>query len=210
MAMRRKALQLLFGAVLVGALIDGVVRFALGATATGSAPRTVALGQFPRALAADVATGHVFVAGDNAMGTNKVAMLDASSGAVLNAPLVHGAPWALAVDSRHGHAFVADAGVPGVSVIDTRTGALVRTVPLIGAPNAIAVDARAARVFVTGNNQAGFMSMLDARTGAVLHQYPSHASPHLLVADETRGHVFVTNDDYTLDMLNSTTGAHIR
>jgi YVTN family beta-propeller protein len=206
MAMRRTALRLVF----VGALIGGVVYVALAMTATDPALRTVALGQFPRALAADVTTGHVFVASDSAMYTNEVAMLDASSGAVLNAPLVRGAPWALAVDSRHGHAFVANAGAPSVSVIDTRTGALVRTVPLIGAPNAIAVDARTARVFVTGNNQAAFMGILDARTGTALRQYPSHAGPHLLVADETLGRVFVTNDDYTIDTLNGAMGARLR
>jgi YVTN family beta-propeller protein len=83
----------------------------------------------PRTVAVDEKTGRVFVANGagppgqgNVTVGGSVSVLDARSGAVLSTVPVGLAPFALAVDEKHGLVFVANQRDNNVSVLDARTG----------------------------------------------------------------------------------------
>jgi YVTN family beta-propeller protein len=73
----------------------------------------------------------------------------------------------VAIDTRTGHAFVANAQGDSVSVLDTATGVLRHTIA-VGTPVAVvAVDARRGHAFV-GTIAGGTVRMLDAQREALL------------------------------------------
>lgn len=132
-------------------------------------------------------------------------------------------PFAVAVDTRTRHVFVASGGLtiagqilgPGsVSMLDATTGALLRTTPLpstrgfgpLSDPQALAVDERSNRVFVALNRRAaattagtegpGLVSILDATTGALLHTTVVGFLPWAVVVDERANRAFVSYEGY--------------
>ncbi|HWE64305.1 MAG TPA: hypothetical protein VHB98_21545, partial [Chloroflexota bacterium] len=146
---------------------------------SGRVLRTVTVGPDPGLLAVDAAAGRVLVlhgwdgqgsaeqAGASSRGTD---VLDASSGTVI-ARLAAGTiapqslwlaphPQLVAVDERHGHAFVMDRaadarlGDPAtgrVSMLNDRGAQVLRSLPVAPFPVAVAVDAKASRLFVVNH-----------------------------------------------------------
>lgn len=115
----------------------------------------------------DEKTGRVFFAENSA--SDRVAMLDARSGALLRSISVDGAPVAAALDVVAGRVLVVIAGPVRntVSVLDARTGAVLRSAALPWTPTGIAVDVKTHRAFVTYSNSMQ-VSVLDSTSGALL------------------------------------------
>jgi YVTN family beta-propeller protein len=137
---------------------------------SGRVLHTVAVGLYPALVAVDEPAGRVLVvhgwggvaaaAGGSSGGGTDV--LDARSGrllatlalgAVAPESLVDGPPLLVAVDARHGRAFVLErvAGEPAlgrVRILDDRKARVLRSVPVAPFPVALAVDASAGRLFV--------------------------------------------------------------
>jgi YVTN family beta-propeller protein len=143
---------------------------------SGRVLRTVAVGPNPALLAVDAPAGRVLVvhgwggpgsADQEGTGSRGTDVLDARSGTVV-ARLAAGTgappslwlaphPQLVAVDERHGHAFVMDRAAdarPGdytagrVSVLDDRVARVLRSLPVAPFPVAEAIDATAGRLFV--------------------------------------------------------------
>ena len=110
-------------------------------------------------------------------------------------------PWAVAIDSPTGYAFVVErstdatglaTGLGRVSIGDTRTGAVLRTVAVGADPRAVTVDERAGRVLVANDDDAS-VSVLDAHTGALVTTIPVGERPHGVAVDTQTGRIFVVN-----------------
>jgi len=105
-------------------------------TRTGAVLRT--LHAFGQMLAADGATRHVFVVQTAvARGAwpagGRLSTLDERTGALVGSVALGDGPSAIAVDSRHGRVYVANALDDTISVVAAGTGMLLRTV-IIGTP----------------------------------------------------------------------------
>lgn len=202
---------------------------------TATLPRVVNVvhvGVNPIALAVDSATGHVFVANqgpDNAQsdypyppdriltspvptGPGSVAMLDATTGAVIRTQPVTDAPMAVAADEQHNAVFVATTHYMGgnpvpwqhydlspyaVRMFDGASGHLLHT-EWTGSnvPQSMIVAPRAGRVFVADGPG---VTALDSRTGQLLPDMTAQMSgdfgpsPLLLTADDRTGRLYVGN-----------------
>lgn len=102
-------------------------------TRTGAVLRT--LHAFGQMVAADGATRHVFVvqtavAGGAWPSSGRLSTLDERTGALVGSVALGEGPSAIAVDSRHGRIYVANALDDTISVINARTGLLLRTVSI--------------------------------------------------------------------------------
>lgn len=135
-------------------------------------------------LATSRETGRVFVACYDAL-----AVLDASTGALVRTTRVGRIPTALAVDARTSRVLVAKMLEGTVSVLDARTGVPVR----VGRrPWALAVAAAAGRACVA-NVDDDTVSVLDARSGRVLRTVPTGIGPTVMAVDESLARVYVVN-----------------
>src|SRR5579883_3274941 len=117
---------------------------------TGRVLRTIPLAasSHPRRIAVDERSGHVFVESVGPLdssgaltGAGAVAMLDATTGAMLGSAAVGRGPLALAVDSRTSRVFAANYDDNTVSLISAVTGHLLGTANVGNSPIAFAVDA---------------------------------------------------------------------
>jgi len=171
--------------------------------------RTVAVGPVPLDMAVDSGAGRVFVASRDDSGRGVISTIDAATGKLLRTITTTSAGLgaAIAIDARHGRAFIASSGMPGrfgapsagaISVLDTRTGRPIRTIRL-PAQN-IALDAATGRLFVTsggtfrtshGRLLAGRVTTLD-EDGRVLTSILPGPFPGAIAVDEATNHVFVT------------------
>ncbi len=144
------------------------------------------------AMALDEKSGRLYVPA----GAAGLALLDATTGARLGAPLTLPAPSQVAVDAMAGRLLVLE---PGAVAILDMSGALESTVP-ISNPSNLVVDARANRAFVSGDVSSPYPGMnvagpntsllvLDATTGTVVHRVAGIGGP--TDVDEKRGQVFV-------------------
>ncbi len=136
------------GRVVVASHIDRTVSV-LDAR-TGRVARTVALGgpaMTPDALAVDDATGQAIVV-SSGLGSGSenghVTVLDPGMGRVVSTTSVGGHPWAVAVDERHGRAYLP--GTTSTSIVATQSGAVAGVLDI--SAGLVAVDARLGRVIV--------------------------------------------------------------
>jgi YVTN family beta-propeller protein len=174
----------------------------------------------PLAVALDPVTHRVFVAtGGDTKDFDVVQMLDSRSGARLATVQVGHRVWALAVDSRQGHVFVADDADGTVTMLDAYNGAVLHTTTVGTLPLALAVDARTARAFVIGviggdvvlPTAAGLVSVLDTRTGALLRTIPLGGESSALAVDERTARVFVANSSSgTVSLFDAHDGTLLR
>lgn len=207
MMMLRRALPWTVGSAgLVGMSLVVTLLLTAAAKPAGSFVRTVALGQFPRAIAVDAATNRVFVTGNSAA-PSIVTTLDAGSGAVLRSAPTGTGPWALTVAPRLGRAFVGSLVDRSVSILDTRSGRILRTVPIDGSPDAIAVDGRTGRAFISTSDAGGRLDVVDVRRGVVLQRRAIPGGQHAIAANERLGRVFVANSNGTVLTFDGRTGA---
>lgn len=166
-------------------------------TRSGRLQRAIVLGQTPVAVAADPATGHVFVS----WGGDKVSTLDGTTGRILyTATRIQGLQ--LVVSAATSHVFVVDESRNIVGVFDTRTGFSVNRVRVGRGPVAVAVDDGAKRVFVA-NQLSSTVSVLDARTGAVRKTMPVDVEPIALTVDNRADRVLVVGVDNPMNKLGA-------
>lgn len=169
--------------------------------ATGMLVATQAISQ-PTQLAADEATGRVFV-----LNRDGVATLDAMTGALLhtfsisttNPTTSTGSPAViysgLALDERAGKMFVeVNTGdyTLTVSMLDARNGVLLRSTDISQGqeifPGAMAVDEQRGRLYVVWNEQVG---IVDVRNDALLKTAGVDVGPGAVAIGETTSRVYV-------------------
>lgn len=180
----------------------------------------------PCTAAVDEQTKRVFVAsytGNTAgSGMGAITTLDARTGVVVRSIPVHGRPYAAAVDTRAGHAFITNLGdgmlINGtVLMLNARTGTILRTIAVGGAPIAVAVDERAGRAVVLGTNGGmraflnhsrldltfanDMVSVLDTRNGTILRTIKVGGDVRAVAIDAQTGHAFVA--DYASGSVNT-------
>ena len=153
------------GLVLLLALI-GAVAIWLTTAVAPTAPTSIMVGAWPRAVAVDPATGHAFVAN---RGDGTVAVVDLATTRILKTAAIGVEPWAAAIDQRTRRAFVTAAAGQSVSTFDTASGQLLRTIT-VGQTTGqclVAVDERVGRASVL-NCRDPSVSILDAANGRPL------------------------------------------
>lgn len=144
----------------------------------------------PRALALEPGGGKLYVA---EYGNDRVAVLDASTYAVLTRVSVGDTPRALGIYSAKNHKrlFVANRTSNDVTIIDAKTDSVVASVAVGGAPKAIAVDTSSAYAYVTNEN-SDTVSVIDD-TDALLATIGVGDRPVGIAVDTVGGRVFVAN-----------------
>ncbi len=185
-----------------GLLVTTLATVALVHARPAATPVVVALpDQHPHGVVVDSQTGHVFVTSySDTRVSGHVAMLDATSGALLHTVALPLLPTALALDPRAARVYVVGAtdtaGDGAVSILDTHSGILLRTTILPPLTRGIAVDAHAGRVYV-GSAGAGYtgsrgvVSVLDARTGRQVHTVAVGGDPWVLAVDDRTRHLVI-------------------
>ncbi|MDQ2830205.1 MAG: hypothetical protein M3Y74_14320, partial [Chloroflexota bacterium] len=116
----------------------------------------------PDAVGIDATARHVFV---TTLGTNRVTMLDAQSGAVLRVIPVGVRPMVVAVDTRTHRAFIGNDVDGSVTILDSVTGAVAGTVAVGQDPTDAAVDERTGRAFIVNLSGATARPTLWDRLG---------------------------------------------
>src|SRR2546423_850965 len=185
------------GGVLASLLAGGAPGTA--AHSRAGSPAIGTSGPYAFSVAVDATAGHAFVLSastDNTdisgspTGQGYLSMLDARTGRLLRAVPVGLSAYALGVDERTRHAFVANqasssTGQGSISMVDTRTGNVLRTVPLsVGALAGaldLAVASRVGRLFVATARtpDRGTLQVLDTRTGTLLRSVSRRMTPSL-------------------------------
>jgi len=174
-----------------------------------------------QAMALDAGRQRLFVVNSDDIGTaSQLVALDARTGAIVRVVRAGHNARAVAVDTRAGHVFVANAADHTVSMLDAAGLALVRTVDVPYAPTAIAVDARAARAVVVGYSDRfhdpdertmGWASLLDTGAGTLLRTVGLGAGAGAVVVDAPAGRAVVANEaDGTLSLLDTRSGRVVR
>ncbi len=118
-------------------------------------------------------------------------------------PLLDVNPQGVAVDTRVGRVFIANAGLNGsgqtVSVVDSRTGQLIQTVTVGRSPSSVAVNEQTGRLFVANSgyqdgsgSHDGSIAVVDTRSGRVLCQTPTAGNPFFVTIDALTGQGIVT------------------
>src|SRR5438105_14752590 len=140
MTARRAVMRL--GVVLLVVLAAVVLRYPEPGP---PAVRTVALEDWPSAVAVDAQTGHAFIASsDVAHHTGRVSVLDTATGATVRTVVVPAVPTAVAVNAAPRSAgtgarvFVAGYSADGrgrVSMLDARSGRILQTVVVYRCPS---------------------------------------------------------------------------
>jgi len=167
----------------------------------GPAARTIPLPGMATPVVVVVArrTGRAFVLADGA-----TRVLDARTGTPLSErpvalPL---APWAAAVDERHGRVLVAGSILAetfttgAVAVLDARDGAVLRRILVGGWPRAVALDARAGRLVILDNAPAHErMVVLDEASGRVVRAVALQGFASSLAVDAATDRAFVLSND---------------
>lgn len=171
---------------------------------TGAFPASAS----PAAVAFDVPSGHLVVAG-----AYDVRVLDTASGrTVAIVPLTYAT--ALALDSVHGRVVVlsygGQSGLGTLSVLDTRSGAVVTTLKESGWPLAIAAGAGRVYVATADSTTTMRVSVWDLATGVEARTVTlgriSSGDVSALLADPTSGQVFIASS-FGLQILDAMTGA---
>ncbi len=201
------------GLVLLLALI-GAVAIWLTTAVAPTAPTSIMVGAWPRAVAVDPATGHAFVAN---RGDGTVAVVDLATTRILGKAAIGVEPWAVAIDRRTGRAFVTALAGQSVSTFDTASGQLLRTIT-VGQTTGqclVAINERVGRAAVL-NCRDPSVTILDAASGRALRTRgtPVVAGVQGLLGavavDDRTGHVFVGSRDAgarAISTLDARTGA---
>jgi DNA-binding beta-propeller fold protein YncE len=167
---------------------------------TGALLYTLHVGNDPAWPMLDERSGRAYLITGNNVATNRLSVLDTTTGRVLYTILV--SPYAGVVpDSAAGRFFVVAGN--SVGTYDAHSGRMLRTlmfgpkpippgVDEVFAPVVLALDARASRAIVVANVTAR-VSVLDAHTGAILHTIPVGPEPMAALVDERVGHALVFN-----------------
>jgi len=168
---------------------------------------------FPRAMLEDQRTRRVFVL--NA-GDGTVIMLDARDGTLRRttttgiAPSVNvGDSDQLALDAAAGHVFASASSSPIIVMLDASSGAQLHTTLVGGTPTVLAVDQRRRRVVVADGSHNRVV-VLDAKSGLLIATTPVGRRPGAIVVDGVTGRAFVLNDDNTISVIDTRTGALVR
>lgn len=188
-------------------VIAGKAMVAMVDTRTGALLRRVRVGAGGdlTGLAMDEAAGRIYAIDQ---GSNRLHILDSSTGAPRGVRALPGLPWAVAVDAPRRRAFLAWG--TRVSILDARTLAARRIVAVGHAPAALLVAPETGRVFVA-NAADGAVSVLDGAAGRVLRTVAVGTLPVALALDPRRGRVYVANSGSdSVSVLDARSGRVVR
>ncbi len=178
-------------------LLLSALALLLAVPASAQTTTTVSVGDFPNAVAVDVASGQAFVTNRDDDAVTVIDTGDLSTTTVT----VGDFPNAVAVDVASGQAFVANFSDGTVTVIDT--GDLSTTTITVGSiPTAVAVDAASGQAFVA-NFSDGTVTVID--TGDLSTTTVTvGAGPTAVAVDVASGQAFVANrNDDTMTVIDT-------
>lgn len=226
--MRTRVLLIGLGVLLLVAAVTSKVL--LTRAADGPVLRTVTLASSPWAATLDEQTGRLYmvnrsfgggflnaggsagggglaVGGGGFPGGNTISMLDTRGGSSTHAIAVGEDPRSVAMDPRHGLAYVTNDDDASVSVLDMRSGAVLHTTQVGARPHALAVDGPTNRVFVV-NTSDRTVSVLDARQSKVLRlvHVPEAVDNAGAVVDTRTNRVFIAGGG-SVSVLDGRNGA---
>ena len=198
------------GLIIVAAILVGVT-IAVSAPASG-AVRTVAVGNWPLAVAVDPKTGYAFVVDHSDggrgffFGDGKLSIVDTRRATLIRSVVVGPDPRAVAVDESSGQVLVANDDDATVSVLDTRSGAMLRSIDVGSRPHGVAVDSATGRAVVV-NTGDGTISTVNSRRGTLVSSTAFSGAYSLqgTAADPRRGLLFVAGAGM-VTVLDSRTG----
>src|SRR5205085_1570678 len=177
--------------------------------------RVLAAGPTAYGLAVDERTHHVFVldlgtASPRGYVGGGITVLAGATGRVLRQVRLAGAPLAIVVDGRRGHAFVLvrTGTMNMLDVLTTRGGRVVRTIPLGAADGPLVLAERVGHLFVADGAR---VLMLDARTGRVRRVTRVPHAVTALAVSERAGRVYLVHgQDASVSVLDARCGALAR
>ncbi len=162
----------------------------------------ISVGQQPVDVAADPATGCVYIVNQNyGIGTGSVSVLTGTH--VLTTVDVGQSPIAVTVNPKTGYAYVANSGSDSVTVIDSGDNFATTTVDVGTEPAALTVDPRLGRVYVAETGSTS-LSVLEGKVlsgGVTLGD-----APRALDVNPVTGYVYVvggTDISGTITVLSS-------
>lgn len=156
---------------------------------------TIPLDHMPVALAANPATGRVYVATrdiDNGHSRDEVVVLDDASGSVLATIPIGAGPLRVAVDPAANLVYVADNGGDTVTLLSGADNARVAALPVGRGPHDLAVDERTGRAYVSNADDAS-VSVLDGRGERVLATLSVGGYPGAVAVNPRTNRVYLTD-----------------
>jgi len=186
--------------------------------ASGRLLRTLPGGGYPWALAMDPRTGHLFTGGLEPNNGVSVRMLDAGTGALLQASDLgpRSVVGGLVVDEGAGRVILTSYDSERMTgryrVLDAASGRMLRDRAMGALPTLVAVDGPAGRVIVGHSwynngtvSGGGNVSILDEGSGRVLRSID--ADPWALTVNPAAGRAFITDADNNVSILDVASGA---
>ncbi len=180
------------------------------APANGTVMLRVPLSEIPTGLVVDPANGSLAVGGyssfctDAGCAPSEVALLNATTGTLLEAAFLATVPSDLVYDMGAHELFVAEPAFDDVQVFSTPSLALLATVTLPSPPLALAYDAALGQVFVSDSDAAGasvVYGISDVNwtivTTIVLPSYGGFEEFGAMVFDPVDNELFLSNEDGT-------------
>ncbi|HEY7062459.1 MAG TPA: YncE family protein [Chloroflexota bacterium] len=155
--------------------------------------QTVTIGPDPHNLVVDEAAGRLYVTlhgGTSALRGDAVAVLDATTGAVLAKWPTGPFPAQIDLDPNLGRLFVVNEGDSTITVLDTQSGAEVQRIGVAGSGTDVAVSPPTGHVYVT-TWPARLLVTLDGRTGETLAQTPLGQMPLRIAVNPVTERVYV-------------------
>lgn len=146
----------------------------------------------PFGLAFEDKSGQLFVTGGSSI--NKVAVFNATTGAIVTVVGVGAYPYGIVYDSAKGEMFVANDGSDNVTVISGATDTVVANISVGSEPYLMAYDPAKGEVFVSNAGSDNVSVISDARNSVVATvSLPSGSGPAGAAYDSATGDVFVTD-----------------
>lgn len=168
---------------------------------------TIPIGQNPRRLISNAATGRIYVVNDTTPGT--LTVFDSKDFAIIARIPVGNRPRSLAADFAIREIYVCNSASNTVTIVDTGSNTAVATIPVGTGPGAPSVNHRLGKIYVVSNADDA-VSVIDRQTRTV-KTIAVGKSPASTYVAERVGLVLVNNTaENTVSVIDSATDTVIR
>jgi YVTN family beta-propeller protein len=154
-------------------------------------PVSVHVGDSPADLAANPATGMVYVAN---CGSDTVSVINDSLDKIVTTIRVGSEPCGIAVDPNTNMVYVANSASNSVAIIDGLTNNVVKNIPVGNNPIAVAIDPGLRQIYVA-NRGSNTLSVIDGATEKVVSNIKVGISPLGVAVNPNTNTVYVANRD---------------
>lgn len=172
--------------------------------ASNTVVATIAVGNFPTAIAVDNTHNRAYVANT---GANTLSVIDSTSNQTLTTVATGNNPVGVAVNPLTRRVYVSNSASNTVSVIDGNSNALLASIAVGDSPFGITVNPATNKVYVA-NNVGNTVSAIDALTNTVEATIATGFSPFGIAVDPATAKLYVSEGSSNLvNVINTTTNS---